>query len=266
VTLQCKLIQTKRDELVGSVGGKALLSVSEMAELGDSYVITTQDRRPQGPKPIAEQINARVEPKRELPHPMSDPSFPYPVRIMIGGQERKGKCEGNKWLVPVRKDEVFEIHVENNANKLVCMRLLVDGLNWLPEPGERSEDKGLQTFVWGKHVGLEKTRYSSLDPAVSRTFTVQGFALQTGKEGKVRRFVVSDVRGSLAGRRGFTDQAGLITVAFYEPAGPARGRMFVREGEEISVSFNDRDVPIGDLITVVYLQLVDADEVGVNVP
>jgi len=185
---------------------------------------------------------------------------------MIGGRERPGICRGNKWLVPVRTGEVFEIHIENKANKLVCMRLLVDGLNWLPEPGEHPEDKGLQTFVWGKHVSLDKARHSSLDPAVSRTFPVQGFAIQTGEEGKVRKFVVSDVRNSLAGQRGFTDQAGLITVAFYEPAGPARGRMAVRDGEEIKVRFKDRDVPIGEQIAVVYIQLVDADEVGANVP
>src|SRR5271157_4265556 len=50
VTLQCNLIQTESDEMVGSVGGKALLNESERAELGDSYVITTEDRRPQAPK------------------------------------------------------------------------------------------------------------------------------------------------------------------------------------------------------------------------
>ena len=271
VTLQCKLIQTDKDVQAGSVGGKALLNVSERSMLADSFPITTQDRRPvfepgKPPKPIDEQVIARVDERSQGPHPLSDPRFPFPVRIMVGGRERPGICRGNKWLVPVKKGEIFEIHVENRANRLVCMRLLVDGLNWLPEVGERLEDKGLRAFVWGKHVSLEKARYSVLDPAVARVFAIRGFAIETGKEGRLREFLVSDVRGSLAGRRGFTNQAGLITVAFYEPTGTQNRHVGVGIGEERRENLEERDVMIGDQLAVVNLQLVDADEVGVNVP
>ena len=46
---------------------------------------------------------------------MQDPNFPYRIKMMIGGQERKGVFRGNDYFVPVRKGEVYEIWVEITA-------------------------------------------------------------------------------------------------------------------------------------------------------
>ena len=63
---------------------------------------------------------------------------------MIGGQERPGVFRGNDMFVPVRKGEVLEIWIENHSGKLTLMRLLVDGLNTLPE---LEKAKGVATYL-----------------------------------------------------------------------------------------------------------------------
>ena len=95
------------------------------------------------------------------------------------------------------------------------MRMLVDGLNTIPEP---EGAKGVETFVWGKRANLDKARHYVLDPAFSRIFAVSGFATETGVAGKYREFVVRWPSTRWRQRRQFTDQIGLITVAFYYPA------------------------------------------------
>ena len=85
---------------------------------------------------------------------MTNPNFEFPVRIYVGGKERPGHARGNEWFVPLRKGETYEIYVENRSGQPVCMRLLVDGLNTLPDL-EMAKTKGVATFVWGQHVSLE---------------------------------------------------------------------------------------------------------------
>jgi hypothetical protein len=265
VTLQCKLVQTGSDELAGSVGGTAVLNDSEWGMLGTSVAVGPNQQMP-------------VDPPSNGPHPLSDPIFPFPVHFKINGQERQGYARGNEWLLPVKPGEIYTIEVENRSTQLACMRLLVDGLNTLPE-WDRS--KGVDTFTWGKRVNLDEARHYILDPSVSRIFGVRGFATETGARGKYRDFVVAPAEKSLAARRRFTDQIGLITAAFYSQAvisrdadslpsslgGGGRGGLGTDAGEEHAADLTERTgVDIGRLIAVVHVRLVDADEFGGRVP
>ncbi len=270
VSLQCKLVQTDSDDLAGTAGGTAILNESEWAMLGNSVAVRPDDRMPElpqpgrPPKPLADQVIARLDERTKGPHPLLDPAFPFPLHFKIGGQERPLVFRGNECLLPVKTGEVYKIEIENRADQIVCMRVLVDGLNTVPEL-ERT--KGVETWVWGKRVNLDEARYYVLDPAFSRVYGVRGFTSETGPQGKFREFLVAPAERTLAARRQFTDQIGLITVALYNPAGKSRGLLGTDAGREHKADLPEQDgVEIGGLIAVVHIRLVDADELGERAP
>jgi hypothetical protein len=262
VNLQCQLMETKGDEVLGTVGGTALLDESEWAMLGRSVAIKPEDRKPEAApgkepaRPLADQVIERIDRRSEGAHPLSDPNFPYRIKLMIGGQERVGEFRGNDYFVPVRAGEVYEIWVENKSKRVTCMRLLVDGLNTLPEP---EKSKGVETYVTAARVNLDDALWWVLDPARSKVFAVRGFVSQTGAEGELREFTVVDADQSLAARQEFTDQIGLITAAFYAPAGATRsvGTGLGRRRAENLAEY--REVHPGNLLAVVHLRYVDSD-------
>ncbi len=278
VTLQCNLIRTDDDELASPVGGTAKLTESDWGMLGQSVVVHPDDRMPdlEAPgrpaRPLADQIIDRLDQRAKGPHPLLDPTFPFPLHLFIldpqrpraKGQERHGVARGNDWLLPVKTGELFAIDIENRTDQVVCMRLLVDGLNTLPEPDKM---KGVETYVWGKPVSLDEARHWILGPVDRHVWRVSGFATVTGANGETRQFVAAAEEYTLAARRRFTDKIGLITAAFYSPAGGARGRMGVAAGRERREDLAEREgVEVGNLIAVVHVRLVDADDVGVRVP
>lgn len=234
VTLQCRLFRLEDDEVAGSAGGVALLNESEWAMLGKSAALSAADRIPPPPsfdnntpqKDPQDAAVAKLDEKGDGPHPMTNPNFEFPVRIYVNGKERQGVAKGNNWYVPLHQGETYEIYVENRAGGPVCMRLLVDGLNTLPDL-EMAKTKGVATYLWGQHVNLADARHFVLDPADLRTprkiWRVSGFVTETGKDGKLREFVVNSAEKSLAAKRKFTEQMGLITAAFYDPVPASRG-------------------------------------------
>src|SRR4051794_16486768 len=146
-----------------------------------------------------------------------------------GFDERQGIARGNDWLVPVRAGETIEIWGENRSGRTVCMRLLVDGLNTLPEP---ETVKGVTTTIWGKRVRLEEAKFHILDePERLKLFRVSGFAPKTGVGGEIKPFVVVPAERSLAARRRFSDQIGLIPAAFYTPESGTRQLLGIDAGE-----------------------------------
>ncbi|MDR3636239.1 MAG: caspase family protein [Isosphaeraceae bacterium] len=243
VTLQCRLFRLEDDEVAGSAGGVALLNESEWAMLGKSAALSPADRIPPPPsfdtttppKDPQDATVAKLDEKGEGPHPMTNPSFELPVRIYVNGKERQGVAKGNNWYVPLQRGETYEIYVENRAGQPVCMKLLVDGLNTLPDL-EMAKTKGVATYLWGQHVNLADARHYVLDPATLKTprkiWRVNGFITETGTDGKVRDFVVSTAEKSLAAKRKFTDQMGLITAAFYD-AVPTAGPLAVSRGATV---------------------------------
>jgi len=262
INLQCRLMQTEGDEVLGTVGGTASLNESEWAMLGRSVAIKPEDRKPEAatgqeaPRPLADQVIERIDRRSEGAHPLEDPSFPYRIKLMIGGQERAGEFRRNDYFVPVHKGEVYEIWVENKSKQVTCMRLLVDGLNTLPE---LEKTKGVATYVIAARVNLDDARWWVLDPAQSEIYAVRGFVSQTGAEGELREFAVVDADQSLAARQKFTDQVGVITAAFYAPAGATRSvgtGLGKRRSEKLK---ENKEVRPGNLLAVVHLRYVDAD-------
>ncbi len=262
VNIQCKLVRTDSDDLAGSAGGAAVLNESEWAMLGRSAALTAQDLRPEvtrpGQKPVSreQQLIKKLDEKSEGAHPLLDPNFSFPVKIMVSGKERKGAFRGNDYFVSLRKGEVYEIWIENRTKQTVMMRLLVDGLNTLPE---KETTKGVQSVVIGKRVNLDEAKAWELDPEYATLYAVRGFVTELGPQGKLREFVVVDADQSLAARQKFTDQIGLITAAFYAPATGSRGigtGLGKERNEEILKAKESR---CGNLLAVVHIRYVDAD-------
>ena len=262
VNLQCKLIRTDSDQLAGSVGGVAVLSPNEWAMIGRSVAVKPTDyrrpaQRPGRPEvPQDEPLIEKWDERAEEPHPLLDRSFPFRIKIMIGGKERKPVFRGNDCFVPVRKGEVYEIWVENRRGQTVLMRLLVDGLNTLPE---KVTTKGVTTQIVGKRVSLDEARHWILDPERAKVFAVRGFVSEIGIQGKLREFVVVDADESLAARRKFTDQIGLITAAFYAPAGSTRRVGTGLGAERDEEILKGKKKKPGNLLGVVHIRYVEAE-------
>jgi len=268
VNIQCKLVRTDSDELAGYSGGAAALNESEWAMLGKSVSLSPSDYRPEPvvagktPTSTATQIINRMDERATGPHPLRNENFTFPIRIMIGGQERKGVFQGNDYYVPVKRGEVYEIWVENRSGQVAIMRLLVDGLNTLPE---KENTKGVLSYIVGKRVNLDEARFWVLDPADDTRFAVRGFVTAVGEQGKLREFQVVDSEQSLAARQKFTDQIGLITAAFYAPAPGTRSVPMpygTGLGKERSENIGKaQGVRPGNLLAVVHIRYTDPSSI-----
>jgi hypothetical protein len=139
------------------------------------------------------------------------------------------------------------------------MRMLVDGLNTLPQ---QVMEKGVATLVIAPPVSLDEARAWLLDPERSPVNAVRGFVTQIGVQGEVREFTVVDAADSLAARQHFTQQVGVITVAFYAPAGDGRG-IGTAAGRERSEEIEEREgFKVGNLLAVVHLRYVEPAALG----
>ena len=265
LVIKCNLVRTDTSNDIGSAAGSAALSTSEWAMLGHSVVVSSEDHRPETvppghrSRPLADQLIERLdEHATRDPHPFKDPEYPLRVRLMVDGVERKGALRDNDYFVPLRIGEEYAIEIENNTGRQVLMRLLVDGLNTLPQA---MDAKGLGTMEVAPRVNLDSARHWSLDPKVAKVFRVSGFVTVTGAQGKWRKFRVAQAEKSLAARKQFTDQLGLITAAFYLPGGGrSRSAVATEEGEEVDVSLPETKAEVGNLLTTITIRYVDAED------
>jgi hypothetical protein len=269
VTLQCKLLQTADRKVVGTAGDTALLSESEWAMLGISATVPSESRLSDAVRPATipgQHVFQALDAQRERPCPLLDPAFPYRVKIMVAGEERPCVFRGNDAYVPLRKDEVYEIWIENRTPSRVFLRLLVDGLNTLPEfvPTE----KGLMveatapagSYQPAQRVNLGDARAWMIDPQEASLVAVRGFFTTVGEEGTLRKFRVVDAPDSLAARQKFTDQLGMITAAFYGiKAERGLGTAAGEERRERTGLYQAQ--PVGNLLAVVHLRYASPEAI-----
>jgi len=281
VTLQCRLVETATGELAGVAAGTAMLNESEWAMVGRSTVVKPEDYRPQAPQEdvatpeVGETVIERLDRRSQGPHPMLDPKFPYRVKIAVDLQERKAVFRGNNMYVPLRKGEVYEVGIENHGTHPVFMRLLVDGLNTLPEKLSTKAvtvepTKQEPVYRPAQRVNLAEARAWWLDHATQdkqgktspQVYAVRGFFSQADVNGKYRAFKVADAQQSLAARKQFTDQIGLITAAFYQPTAKrgsrSLGTTYGPEYDEQLDIYEGDEIP-GKLVGVVHIHYVEPE-------
>lgn len=228
LSLQCRLLDLSSGDLLGTAGGVADLNNSEIAQLGVSG-----SARP--PRP-ADASLARV--REEVPladqepvleaasrHPLSDPNAPCQVRIAVQGADgafrvRKPSFRGPDCQVTLRRGEVFRIHIKNQTDEPVFARVLVDGLSTLPEKSQTKFAlvEATEGDAWRQAQPMNLAEARAWGPFLpQREYHVSGFFLKVGKDALYDAFQVMDAGQSLAAAAGYTDQLGLITVAFYQP-------------------------------------------------
>lgn len=272
LNVQCKLTQTEGLADLGLAGGLVALTEAEWAMIGKSAAIQADDRRPerprpgQEPRPIDDRVIRNVDERAQGAHPFTDPGYPFRLRIMVDDVERPGRAVGNDWVVELSKGEEYEILVEYSGDQPVAMRLLVDGLNTLPE---REGVKGLETWIIGKRVSLENARHWVLDPQDPDTvrnpkgvphWSIKGFVSIISQQGEMRRFTVVGAAESLAARHKFSDQIGIITAALFTVGGETSRGIGTAAGEAVSERLKtDRRKDVGKMLSVVHIKYVERE-------
>lgn len=268
IALQCKLVNLATGEMQGIASGTAKLCASELAMQGTSgrlQAVPSTDRLnpADNEQPLPDgRESARIDGAAD--HPLRDPAFPFGVKIVVRDaagtlRVRPFTFSGNDCHVQLAPGELF--HIRYHCDRRVFAKVLVDGLNTL---AERSQTKGIEVesalrreYVQAQPVSLAEARaWGPLVP--DKVYTVEGFYLKTGADAAYDEFKVVDAKQSLAAEAGFTDQLGLITVAFYEPqikgsrsrgVGTGRGDRYRTQTEV----YSGPDEP-GRLLAVVHIR------------
>jgi hypothetical protein len=274
MSLQCKLLDTQTQKELGVAGGTAQLEPDEWALLGGSGEFRPISRE-SGDPPLNEMKIREAEkaafhpldPRRWTQEGRSKPAFN--VKVAVNGQYREPKFVGREAYVAVKKGEVYRIDVEvsEEVDEPVFLRLLVDGLNTLPE---RAPAKMMEVEAKNEHlpslaaqrVNPVEARAWLLDVRERRLWAVSGFYSTIGEDAQYQEFLVTDAENAAASRQHFTQQIGLITAAFYKqvPKGAGRGpgttlgKLYHVQTE----TYDEKDGVPGALLEVINLHYVDA--------
>ena len=179
-----------------------------------------------------------VKAQQVLVHQLSDDQFPFRISLVVNGKSESVLFTDDKSVAytPLKPRDKITIRVENRSRVPVFMRLTVDGKNTLPDrDGETGQ------FVPQKFVDWRKARPWYLEPASEngqpRVYQIRGFFSQIAgdqrraqnapQQANAPQFAPDDADVDLfeVGQpkyieelpRGFRDQAGMLTVAFYQP-------------------------------------------------
>ncbi len=176
-------------------------------------------------------------------HPMlrTDGAFPFAIELLVLNP-KTGDFESVPMLpsddrrdlyVKLRPGQVYAIRIKSTAKRDAFLRLLVDGLNTLPDypltapetdprqPGfliSTKDTKGVLTTATIASLNNARAWYCD-NGEVSE---VRGFfTANPGKDANsviAREFLVTDAATSEAARQSYTKDIGIVTAAFYAPS------------------------------------------------
>ena len=229
---------------------------------------------------------ARVVERSNARHPMADKAAPFKARIeRIDGLDLPEPefSENKRHLYyKVPQGTKYQIVFETKAKRPLFVRVLVDGLNTLPDTPTLEPCRDGDSFVTpassarGRKLQAQPVNLSRAAAWYCRKdqeqFVFNGFlesvAVKDNQgKAKLREFVVTDAPASEAWKQGNTNDIGIVTVAVYSPihkaqsmgprahSGTALGAL---RTEKIDVYSGD-EVP-GELLTVIQLRYGIAPE------
>ncbi|MCA9153790.1 MAG: caspase family protein [Planctomycetales bacterium] len=258
VSLSYEIISAGSNRPLAKAGGQAAINNGELAMAGHSMEIKNHA---DNVRPVAA---LRVDVPR---HPLQDPQARFLVGVRGKGEKnpRPGKFFNGKLYVPVHgpkgqesggeEIEVLITHRDDTTagTRVRLLRLLVDGLNTLPEPKRDERGEVVQENNAPKMIAAPvATNINHSRPWVLEepgTYVVRGYVRQTGPKGEVDRFRVVSASSSLASQRKFTDQIGIVTAAFYEPNVRDKGADSLRLGIAPGTTI-DESLPVWQPIQV----------------
>ncbi|MDR2755926.1 MAG: caspase family protein [Planctomycetaceae bacterium] len=186
--------------------------------------------------------------------------------------------QGDKTYIPLEHGDIYRIQIENPTTETVMIRVLVDGLNTLPEKIEEPEkvkfvavattntmqyieslknagaiivqNEENEFFQVAAPSGLDCARPWIVKPKMK--VEIPGFFHHVGAKGDYKELRVTNTRFSIGGQTNFTDQLGLITVGFFtavstdSPAGNLQER---RVGTGMGYGFR-QNVVVNDSLMI----------------
>ena len=275
--LGCKLKKPGLPGQTGSANGVCFLNESEWSMLGHSGAAPPPSPVGNTESPQA-AMAARIDTldaQAKKPHPAVDPNFPFAVEIFVKNDrgefvKREGGVRGNDYIVPLKTGEIYAIKVLYREKHEAFLRVLVDGLNTLPQRRKRPE-KGMDVegtgappsdekpeWVVAPRVNLAEARPWHLEPAGDNPapYAFRGFYKEgeNGTKDTYNEFVVTNAPDSTAARRGYTENIGLITVALYTATKPrAIGTKRGKEYQQDLETYEGGLVP-GELLGVLHIR------------
>ncbi|TWT94699.1 caspase family protein [Stieleria varia] len=268
--LQVELKETTTGDVIGITGGTAALSENDWAMLGYSVVIRPEDRQRvltsinRSSESETEQVITAADRRSQGAHALLDPEFKsrFDVEIRVNGTVRPPVFRGNDCFVGVKKGDRYAIRLHNKSGTVALARILVDGLDTGMKVAESDND----IDVWGQPIThLNDAVPRLLDPNGPEVagkipkWDLLGFMTKSGVGGQVREFTVVNAAESLANQRGYSDQIGLITVAFYAPKADSRA-LGTAAGQTLDRNIRTyKGIKPGNLLGVVHIRYVDAD-------
>ena len=170
-------------------------------------------------------------------HPMRDPDYPFRIGLIVNGESQPRppifSADGSEMSVPLEPGDEYSIEIKNFSGRPVFMRLLVDGLNTVPDAPSAYAMPTDHRFLT-LPTKLEKMRCfpaqpASIDSARSlflrplertRSYKLRGFITdirENEEQGIFRRFQVVRADQSEAWQQGFTEEVGIITAGIFQP-------------------------------------------------
>jgi len=216
--LTCRLIDLASSSLVDVRRESLHLSLAGAAYMGESFelrrwqtgqLINVGLTRDVGSRAF---INADYNPaaglnpnhiRRDRPHPLLDPSFPFPMQVFVQDQPRPAQRIGDRMYVALEPGETYYVRVDNRSNQPVFIALFVDGINIL---GKKREHPG-------------KCRYWRIGPAPDFA-RFRGWYSGTGSTLVEEEFTITPAEDTVAGRSGFFEALGMITAVIYTVGTP----------------------------------------------
>ncbi|MDR0328642.1 MAG: caspase family protein [Planctomycetaceae bacterium] len=293
------------------VSGAALLNSSELAMSGISgkFVISTPPP-PTGALTLEPGVGLasesqlaevqRMTAAAEAPHPLSNPAnsntpdgkFDVWIETRPIGRgtykKRAFTHKGNDCYLELNKGEEYQIQFKADSSDDIFVRILVDGLNTLSQPPtartrgayvEAADSDSESDSIVAPRVSLETARpWVVLGGSKNVSFSVPGFFDVNGKptSDTVRRFKIVDLEEAVAAKKKYSEQIGLITVAFYNAVDPpsdatpptTRGAVGTGMGaaERTNVKRYERDKVPGDLLAVYNIRYMTPEMLKQTVP
>lgn len=238
--------------------------------------------RPASVARVLEATRELEQSSRVETHPLVDPEFPYRVQLYVNGKPAPARFSADKkrQYVSVEKGQAYTIRVQNRSQNPVFLRLLVDGLNSLPDRPLTYEQKDgnslLEVAAKDEQSTLVAAPYALLHNArcwycEKGEYEVRGFFTEIGApsaqsvstlvRGKRAEFVVTDASLSEASLRGHTKDVGIITAAVFSAVddpllrksiGPRFGTRLGNVAAENVELYTQNLVP-GELLAVIHL-------------
>lgn len=214
---------------------------------------------------------SRLEQQAQRPHPLKDSAFPWRISLRVQERERplSWSKDGTEAWVTMNRGEEYSVRIENRDGRPVFLRLLVDGLNTLPDTPLLKTEGRFEIAVKDPQGQRQPAQYVNLTNARAwfcepdSVYEVRGFftSVPNGAQASLATFEVTDAQSSEAARKGYFKDIGLITAAFYVPMKKplnmapvsGMGTKLGRTQQETVESYSGEQVP-GELLGVLHIR------------